>query len=338
MEKLLNSIKDQLKKYSDIILIEYSIESKNSSKEDLFPIVQLTDSKQLRFNTKYCSWSFNGSSLGDYYRSINALVEDIIGSVTYFIRTSDYKLEDIQEIMISPLIEEIMIMVENDIIKRNDMINNSIILNSKNLFNLFSAIDVLYDSIDKIFNHRQNKFVGLFNDINNTILNYIHYPTQYRRHTLFHQMEPYDTLGSLNFCWSKQRNLIEDIVKFHTLLREGNFIEKETPIDLLKNAFSCSFLKEPLNIKWTKQVKGKSSKALLFHFIDELEHFNYIEITEQNSLLFKKIEYIFCDNKGDKFNNLDVSKSQWLNQRKSGRTPQEIQLDNIMYLVYKSNQ
>ena len=144
---------------------------------------------------------------------------------------------------------------------------------------------------------------------------------------------PIKHIGTLGFCWNKNRNLIEDVVKFHTFLRELNFIESDTSINLLKSGFSCSFLEEPLNIKWTKLVKGKSSKALLFHFIDELEHFNFINITEQNSILFKKIEYVFCDKNGEGFRNLDISRSQWLNQRKNFRTPQEFQLDNIMYTV-----
>ena len=74
----------------------------------------------------------------------------------------------------------------------------------------------------------------------------------------------------------------------------------------------------------------------MFHFIDQLETFNFIQISIQNSELFSKIAHVFCDSSGNQFKNLPISKSQWLNQRKSERTPQEMELDSILLSVYSS--
>lgn len=148
--------------------------------------------------------------------------------------------------------------------------------------------------------------------------------------------EPNYLRGINAFCWNKKRNITRDIVILHTYLRESNFIDKNTPIRTLQDAFSCGFIKKPLGVKWTKKVKGKLSKGLLFHFIDQLEHLNFIDITIQNLELFAKFDFVFCDSNGKNFNNLDVSKSQWLNQRKLEKTPQELELESILYTLLHS--
>ena len=141
-------------------------------------------------------------------------------------------------------------------------------------------------------------------------------------------------VGVKGFCWN--RNITEDIVKFHTLLREYGYIPKETSINTLKSGFNCEFIEKPLKLQWIKKVKGKTSKSLLFHFIDQLETFHFIQISIQNSALFGKIKQVFCDSSGNQFKNLPISKSQWLNQRKSERTPQEMELDSILLSIYSS--
>jgi hypothetical protein len=144
-------------------------------------------------------------------------------------------------------------------------------------------------------------------------------------------------LGTHGFCWNKKRDLTRDTVILHTYLRDHEFIHKDTPVNLLKYAFSGEFLLSPLEIRWTKKVKGKDSKGLLFHFIEQLEHLNFIDVIYQNNELFSKLGAIFCDSSGENLENLAVSKSQWLNQRKSEKTPQEIELDRILYTLLYSD-
>ncbi len=150
-----------------------------------------------------------------------------------------------------------------------------------------------------------------------------------------HQKE---ILGTNGFCWNKSRNIYEDMVKLYTLLIDYGFIHKQTSIEIFKKAFSCKFIKEPLNIHWTKTVKGKFSKSLIFHFIDQLESLNFMEITYNNNQLFKRINFIFIDKEGNAFKNLHVSKSLWLNTRKLERTPQEMELDSIIWIVKESTE
>ena len=128
-----------------------------------------------------------------------------------------------------------------------------------------------------------------------------------------------------------------DIVKLHTLLRNYGFIPDNTSFQDFNYAFSCKRLETPLTIPWTKTVKGKTSKSLLFHFIDQLESSGFIEHTYQNHLLFNKIKSTFVDHKGNAFENLNVSKSIWLNQRIQERTPQESELDMILYSIQHSS-
>ena len=338
MDKEIAILKKQLLLNSEIKLSEYGIKPSSffvSSKHNLEP---LRKSRYIHNKYESYAWLFNGKTFGNYCRTLHTLTTEILTKVTNLIIYGRCSLAEIRSAIIAPLINDLNIIIDKEEGDRVKLENNSIIFNFKHSYELGLTATILINSINRIYDYRQSILIKLRYDLKSVIDNYEFQPEKFKRFVFYCIREPKDPIGTMGFCWNKNRNIIEDLVKFHTFLRDLNFIEKDTSIKLLKTGFGCEYLQEPLGIKWTKLVKGKSSKALLFHFIDELEHFNYINITEQNSELFKKIEYVFCDNQGEKFQNLDVSKSSWLNQRKTGRTPQEFQLDNIMYTINRSNQ
>lgn len=331
MDKEIEFLKKNLQLALELRFSEYGIKPSSSIEKVGYIIEQINEPKDIHRKYERYSWLFSGKSLGNYCRALKSLTSGILDKVNLLITKDDFDLAEIRSFVTKPLIRDLNMVLNEEEGYKNKLEKSSVILNKSGLTNLFPTNSILIDSINSLYGFRHEELTKLLNDL--TRLN------DYGRFgsVLLRRFEvedqPIKPLGTMGFCWNKKRNLIEDLVKFHTFLRELNFIEKDTSINLFKTGFDCTFLEDPLNIKWTKLVKGKSSKALLFHFIDELEHFNYINITEQNSILFKKIEYVFCDHSGERFQNLDVSKSQWLNQRKSERTPQEFQLDNIMYTV-----
>jgi hypothetical protein len=337
MDKESESLFKQLFLSSEIELAEFGMKSiLTRGGQECGVLESLAEEKIKNEEYRHLAWSFNGHSLGDYCRLLNSLTTEILEKINSIIYYSNIRLPLIRSNIINPFLDNIDLILEYELTRKANIENNSLILNKYKFEKPDPTGDVLLDSILRIFQFRRNELQKLSSELKIVIDNYEFHPEQYKRFILFKRTDPIGSIGTVGFCWNKNRDINEDLVKFHTLLRENDFLEKDISINLLKSAFSCSFLKTPLNIKWTKHVKGKSSKALLFHFIDELEHYNYINITEQNLILFEKIRYVFCDINGVSFENLEVSKSQWLNQRKSGRTPQENQIDNILSSVYYS--
>jgi hypothetical protein len=333
MEKGLAALGDQLISTSDLNLSEFGIRALLLYDKKTYDLEQLEKKKYKNHKFKNFLWRFNDKSLGDYCRSLNSLINHILKEVTVVNKTNACSLEDYGE-FIASLINAATNALDSEEATKQKIQNTSVILNIISPFSNNGIQSLLVDSIDNLFSFRHMELMKLKTELNRIGDNLKYYYSRFMGFVLSRTFNEEDKpLGTFGFCWNKNRNIIEDLVKFHTFLRELGFIERDTSINLLKAGFDGRFLSDPLNIKWTKLVKGKSSKALLFYFIDELEHLNYIYITEQNSMLFDKIDYVFCDNKGEKFKNLDVSKSQWLNQRKTSMTPQEIQLDSIMHSI-----
>jgi len=82
-------------------------------------------------------------------------------------------------------------------------------------------------------------------------------------------------------------------------------------------------------------VKGKLSKPLLYHFIDELEAKGFIADTEDRPSLFKKLRLIFVDHNGNELKNFATSKSYNLTKRKKDKTEQEVKIDAILAELIK---
>lgn len=314
-----------------------------------FKIYSLESSKLFLFNEKYSLkelksypissipitniyWSFNNKSLGDYCRDLSQSIENIETSIPQV--ANSFKDKSAVVKFIEPIINDLKSIIEY----KGNFKDSLRIVTSLSQDN--PAIPLLDASFSKIFEFREKKIKDLIKSIED---DYIFRIPKKKAAKIIRVIEPKE--GHLRrvrmegFCWNKKRNLIEDLVILHTYLREYDFIDKNTSIKVLQDALGCCFIDEPLGIKWTKKVKGKLSKGLLFHFIDQLEHFNLISTTYQNFELFNKLHIIFCSPSGDELRNLEVSKSQWLNQRKLNKTPQELALDNILHtLLYKESQ
>lgn len=301
--------------------------------------------KELQLNTishippKNLYWSFNDKSMGDYCRELSQEIQKITYSFPDIIKSFKDNSEKRRFIEV----------IYNDL---NDTINENIVMNDQIKIGKNISIEkflnpILETSLNKAYKFRKTKIIDLIKIIDNEHMNWIYPRLAAKKATakkggvakrIVEKNENQPRVQMKGFCWNKTRNLIEDLVILHTYLREYDFIDKNTSIKTLQNALGCCFINRPLGIKWTKKVKGKLSKGLLFHFIDQLEHFNLINITYQNFELFIKLNLIFCGPSGDELKNLEVSKSQWLNQRKQNKTPQELALDNILYtLLYKES-
>jgi len=321
--------------FSNIKLDKYCIGNSLPLNTKNFIFRKDTDKENLENHYQSIYWLFNDLSYGDYCREYKHSVKEIISYLTYYIENSDESLYDIRVKIESIIENQVWKIISQEEEIKNRTLENSIVTENKGILWYNEEIQILHNSLNVLFDFRIKELKSLCNALANLIDNYIYYPDKYRRH-IFCKECIVNIQGTLSFCWNKNRDFISDLVKLHTLLRESEFIDRNTSIQDLKTAFNGSFLKVPLKIKWIKLVKGKTSKALLFHLIDRLEQFNYIDLTEDNLSLFNKIEYVFCDSDGFEFQNLAVSKSQWLNQRQNIRTPQEVELDSVLYSIYYS--
>jgi hypothetical protein len=287
-------------------------------------------------------WKFNNKPLGAYCRDIVSQFDDL-----------EYELK-LNQHNIKQQVSNSIINQLNGIIQNDSQIKDAIFVDIDNLFekvSISSYEKFRETSIDPVFDFRKHYLETIINKIQTGLIYDTNIPSDqiYEEKPVAKQSDKIDEkkplkkpssskrLGTNGFCWNKKRDLTMDTVILHTLLREHEFISKDTPINSLKDAFNCKFLPTPLQIPWTKRVKGKHSKGLLFHFIEQLEHLNFIDIILQNNELFNKLSFIFCDLSGGGLQNLDVSKSQWLNQRKLEKTPQEIELDSILYTLLYTN-
>jgi hypothetical protein len=138
-----------------------------------------------------------------------------------------------------------------------------------------------------------------------------------------------------SFCWNKSRPFKEDMLKLHTLLKEAGFIATNTPFDKFCKAFSSEPIDEELGIVWSKKVKGKLSKPLLLHFIEELQVLKLIEPVLINNELYIMIQAIFKGPENENLKYFAVSRSTWI-KRPSEKTSQELELNLILQAILKS--
>jgi hypothetical protein len=310
-----------------------------------FKKIDLKDLLSVNINNIY--WEFNDKSFGEYCR-------DTISQFDKFEDVLKYTQSEFKQLASDSTINELYGIIQNDF-----LVKDSIYIEFESLFEkmTIASFERFQDaSIDRVFNFRKQYIESIIDKIKKGLIFEIdHFEGRTackkisERKPVKKESEANQTeteipvkktkpvnriLGTYGFCWNKKRDLTRDTVILHTLLKEHEFIHKDTSINSLKDAFNCKFISDPLKIEWTKKVKGKHSKGLLFHFIEQLEHFNFIDIIYQNNELFNKLSFIFCDLGGERLYNLDVSKSQWLNQRKSEKTPQEIELDSILCTLF----
>jgi hypothetical protein len=347
----------------------YSLNSiKQFSGEEIYLLTDINNVDYLKNIPNNFYWSFNNKSLGEYCREFRNDVENLkIEIKKHLYQDKDWTSEESNVIK-----NNLNIIIKKDRENQKDIIDKFLInkfLPQRFTINFFKDI-----SINKAYNFRTTEinniikildYIGTLQarkaeteknfGLSEAKVEVSTYPKRYAAHKAAvskpdraeidlskeelltpREENQEHSLGSKAFCWNQNRNLIKDLMILHTYLRDYDFIEKDTSINSLKAAFSCGYIDKPLEIKWTKKVKGKDSKGLLFHFIDQLEHLNLIKLTYQNFELFNKLNYVFCDSTGESFKNLEVSKSQWLNQRKLEKTPQEVQLDRILYTLLYS--
>ncbi|MEX2411190.1 MAG: hypothetical protein WD607_07420 [Candidatus Paceibacterota bacterium] len=267
---------------------------------------------------------FNKMSPGVYYRKLYSIRKDIKFKIyKQSVQEIDSYIRNFESVYYHPRI-----------ILNNSKFNNSELFDY--LKNEYGHEEL--EIVSHFFELREQFMTEFIEDLKYVIAGKIRVQNRYpaaakkpaeKKPAVKHTIKPISTA----FCWNKARNKYEDLVKLHTLLREYDYIDKDTSVSQLEEAFNCKAIFEPLQIKWIKKVKGKTAKTLIFHFIDEMERLRLIEVTMQNSILFTRLKNIFSDTEGKDFKNLAVSKSMWLNQRVSNRTPQEQELDLILLAI-----
>jgi hypothetical protein len=116
-----------------------------------------------------------------------------------------------------------------------------------------------------------------------------------------------------SFFWKRQESFERDILFLFELLKDSDFIPKNTDFKYFTYAFSGKLLVESLRIKWLITGKNKqTSKSSLFHFISRLEDYKLIENKDWSGKnympLYRKIAVIFTD-KDDKIFSIEGLKS-----------------------------
>jgi hypothetical protein len=114
---------------------------------------------------------------------------------------------------------------------------------------------------------------------------------------------------SFSFSDYSVQDVHTNITRLYTLCVEN----EPSIIACNKNDFISAFSQKTVesNLNWlAKSKNGLTSKSSLFYFLDCLINEEIIEEPQNNSELYKKIQYVFRDALGNKFKNLKQSNYQ----------------------------
>jgi hypothetical protein len=117
-------------------------------------------------------------------------------------------------------------------------------------------------------------------------------------------------------------------------LKDNEFIDSSTELDVFHKAFDGIALEHPIKIQWTAKGKNKQiNKHLLFYLFNKLADHKLIIDDTDNKIFKDRIRFIFCKSNGETLSNLDESNStssKKINKKVIVKTPDEIKIDEII--------
>ena len=135
--------------------------------------------------------------------------------------------------------------------------------------------------------------------------------------------------STATFKWKSQQDKPLSTVLWQKL-KDNEFIDISTELDVFHKAFNGSTLEHPLKIQWTAIGKNKQiNKHLIFYLMDKLAEKKLIEENTDNPTFISTLGFVFCDSNGALLLNLNVSNSSSSKKRKT-KTPDEIKIDAII--------
>lgn len=110
-------------------------------------------------------------------------------------------------------------------------------------------------------------------------------------------------------------------------LKAAGFISSDTPLAAFQNLFNPNELKTDEKIIWTKLVKGKLSKILIFTLFDELISRKLIKYID-TSIVYYLVENLFLDQFRCPLKNIRISYQHFM--KKGTKTNQDFELEKII--------